>query len=105
MKNGILLILCFCLSSGLWAQDFDGSFTQTGSEDTYTVNLQNDNGHVYTGTATDVGNGKLIVKVDDGAGEGYNGVAQDNGYGDFEILLINSKTGEAATGTVDIFHF
>lgn len=105
MKTGALLIILFCFSNALYADVLEGSFTETGSDNTYTVNIQNDNGHVFTGTASVITNGTLLVNVDDGEGETYTGYAEGNDIDGYALFLKNPKTGLMATGDVDVNEF
>lgn len=102
MKTGILIVIFISVSCPVLADEMEGSFTDNGSKGTYTVNLQNDLGHVYTGTAQVLGNGSMCVKVDDSAGEAFTGFALYDDTDIYDVYLKNPKTGELATGKVNV---
>lgn len=104
MKTGIILILSFLLSSALFAreaQELEGTFTETGGLNTYDVNLQNDEGHVWRGTASLVDPTTLLVDVTDGEGDAYRGYAEHNEIDQFDLYLKNPETGWRTIGTAD----
>lgn len=103
MNKFFILMMFLCLPiTATAALELDGSLTDTGSEGTYQVNLENsDNGHVYNGTAIDMGDGHLKVDVSDGAGESFTGVAVPDENDDYSFMLHNTVSGAEATGTMD----
>jgi hypothetical protein len=107
MKLRIAILSLILIQPALAEPDLlDGSFTETGSENVYTVNLQNDLGHVYTGTAAVLQDGSMKVNVQDGMGDNLTGFAKEDADGDgYDISLKNPVTGDAAVGNVDVSEF
>lgn len=97
---GIFLIL-FLFVGIAHAYELDGSMDNNG-DGTYSVTLNNQNGHEYNGTATDNGDGTMSVSVQDYNGESYSGTASNNGDGSYDLDLQNDSSGGSASGTVDI---
>lgn len=105
MQTRLLFLIIFFSMNAANAEILDGTFTETGGESTYMVNLQNDNGHVYMGTASQTENGPMIVNVTDGAGESYTGFAASNEVDGYDVYLKNPKTGTTSLGSVDVDEF
>lgn len=101
----VLIFLLIFFPGVVLSQELEGSFTDTGGEGSYLVNLENDLGHVYIGTAVDRGDGTLKVFVSDGGAENYTGIATPDATSGFNFELKNNVTGETSDGSADVFAY
>jgi hypothetical protein len=73
-----------------------------GDEDgTYTVALENNDGHEYIGEAEERDDGTFKVTVQDDKGVTFTGTATDSGDNEYRLNLRNVVSGETATGTAE----
>lgn len=102
MNNRLAMFFAIIFfSSHAMAYELEGTLTDTGGDGSYTVSLENDEGHVYNGNASQLADGTLKVHVDDGNGETYSGLATKDETGIYNFNLKNDVSGDPATGTLE----
>lgn len=105
MKKLILLLFLSIFPILAFTYDLSGSMVKK-DDDSYSVTLQNNYGHEYTGTAEDEsdGDGTLDVSVQDYNGESYSGTATPSDEDDqtYDLDLTNNSSNGKATGTLTL---
>lgn len=101
MKLKLSCALIFFFISSLSYAEITGELTDTGGVGSYTISIENsDDGHVYNGTATDIGNHQLKIIVSDGI-ETYQGIATADETGNYRFDLPDKNSGKSLVGTID----
>ena len=102
MKILLLVITSLFLSSYAMAYELNGTVdSYNNGNGTYSVVLQNEDGHEYMGSAVKLPNGTLSVTVADDKGDTYTGTAIEEDEGDFTLNLTNPNTGTQANGELE----
>jgi len=102
MSRFFLFTLLFLIPTIASSYDLNGSvFNYDESDKTYTVVVQNNEGHEYIGKAEEKSDGSLIVSVSDAKGETYIGTAIPTEDGFFNLNLKNKATGNTANGELE----
>lgn len=99
MKKGLLILSVLALSNASCAYQLSGDF-HINDDDTYSVQLFNNVGRYYIGSAEERADGSLDVRVQDMYGEEYSGTAKKYAYQSYVLQLQNDATGKDAQGTM-----
>lgn len=90
IKLSMLVSLLFVMNSA-WA-DLNGVFEDNG-DGTYTVKVDNGSGHQYEGLAIPQSDGTLKVDVHDHNENSYSGVGLYKNDGEYRVNFQNDTTG------------
>lgn len=102
MRNITLFFILLFSSFSAFAYELNGTISDNDNSDgSYTVSVQNNEGHYYKGSAEENKDGTLSVIVSDDKGETYSGTATINQDESYELDLTNKRTGMHATGMLE----
>jgi hypothetical protein len=84
------------------AYELNGSlFDYKEGDGSYTVVVQNNEGHEYIGTAEERNDGSLAVTIRDDRGDTYKGNATETQEGHYHLNLKNISSGHSASGELE----
>lgn len=105
MKNTLIISLTILLfSTAAWADDLDNQLNGTAhnnGDGTYSIVVQTDNGHVFSGKGINQSDGTLLVTVTDTNGVTYRGLATNNDDEEYILTLNDVATGSSASGILE----
>ena len=102
MKKVLLIFLgALLFSSPVFAEELNGTAHDNGNG-TFSITLQTEGGHLFTGKGVDQGDGTLLVTVKDSNGVTYRGLATSDEDDEYILSLNDLATGTPVGGILDV---